>query len=174
MAQGIYKSGEQINLVYQAINCLSGAIPVGTVLDEGGAVDAPKSTSLTSQLLLGEKTGVAAGRYHGHFTPDAEGRWTVVIQDKNGDGEVSKVYSVTGHNIDEVGDDAVLAKNNADSACNAADSALAASKSALAQADSAANAAQSALAKAASAAAYAASGATAAAVAAIGASAMVS
>jgi len=104
MAQGIYKSGEQINLVYQAINCLSGAIPVGTVFDEGGVVDAAKSTSLTSQLLLGEKTGVAGGRYHGHFIPDAEGRWTIVIQDKNGDGEVSKVYSVVGHNVDSIGD----------------------------------------------------------------------
>jgi len=104
MAQGIYKSGEQINLVYQAANILSGAIPVGTVFDEAGAYDATKSTSLTSQLLLGEKTGVAAGRYHGHFTPDAEGRWTVVIQDKNGAGEVSKTYDVTGYNIDALGD----------------------------------------------------------------------
>jgi len=113
MAQGIYKSGEVINLVYQAVNCLAAAAPVGTVLDEAGAVDAAMSTSLTSQLLLGEKTGVAAGRYHGHFTPDAEGRWTVVIQDTNGDGEVSKVYSVAGHNVDSVGD-AIAALDGAD------------------------------------------------------------
>ena len=113
MAQGMYKSGEQINLVYQAVGILSGAIPVGTVFDESGAVDGTKSTSLTSQLLLGEKTGVAAGRYHGHFTPDAEGRWTVVIQDKNGDGEISKIYNVVGHNIVAVGD-AVAALDTAD------------------------------------------------------------
>jgi len=109
MASGEYKNGVQINLVYQAAACLASAIPVGTVFDEGGAVDAPKSTSLTSQLLLGELTGVAEGRYHGHFTPDAEGRWTVVIQDKNSAGEVSKVYEVCGHNTDSIGDDIATA-----------------------------------------------------------------
>jgi len=112
MATGTYKSGVQINLVYQAAGLLADAIPVGTVLDEAGAVDAPKSTSLTSQLLLGELTGVAVGRYHGHFTPDAEGRWTVVIQDKNGAGEVSKVYEVCGHDVDAIGDQ-VAANNSA-------------------------------------------------------------
>jgi hypothetical protein len=104
MAAGTYKSGVQINLVYQAAGLLADAAPVGTVFDEAGALDSPKSTSLTSQLALGELTGVAAGRYLGHFTPDAEGRWTVVIQDKNGAGEVSKVYEVCGHNVDSVGD----------------------------------------------------------------------
>jgi len=104
MAAGTYKNGVQINLVYQAAGLLADAAPVGTVFDEGGAVDAPKSTSLTSQLALGELTGVAAGRYLGHFTPDAEGRWTVVIQDKNGAGEVSKVYEVAGHDVDSIGD----------------------------------------------------------------------
>ena len=113
MATGTYKNGVQINLVYQAVGQLAAAIPVGTVFDEAGAVDAPKSTSLTSQLLLGELTGVAAGRYLGHFTPDAEGRWTVVIQDKNSDGEVSKVYEVCGHDMDTVGD-AVAALDTAD------------------------------------------------------------
>jgi len=113
MAQGIYKSGEQINLTYQAVALLSGAIPVGTVLDETGASDAVKTASLTSQLLLGEKGGAAAGRYHGHFTPDAEGRWTVLIKDKNGAGEVSKTYEVVGHNIDAIGD-AIAALPTAD------------------------------------------------------------
>ena len=104
MAAGTYKSSVQINLVYQAAGLLADAAPVGTVFDEGGVKDSPKSTSLTSQLALGELTGVAAGRYLGHFTPDAEGRWTVVIQDKNGAGEVSKVYEVCGHDVDSVGD----------------------------------------------------------------------
>jgi len=113
VAQGIYKSGEQIDLTYQAVALLSNAIPVGTVFDEAGASDATKTASLTSQLLLGEKGGAAAGRYHGHFTPDAEGRWTVVIKDKNGAGEVSKTYQVVGHNIDAIGD-AIAALPTAD------------------------------------------------------------
>jgi hypothetical protein len=104
MAQGTYKSGEQINLTYQAVALLSNAIPVGTVYDEGGAVHSAETTGLTSALLAGEKADPADGRYHGHFTPDAEGRWTVVIKDKNGAGEVTKTYQVVGHNVDSIGD----------------------------------------------------------------------
>ena len=113
MAQGIYKSGEQIDLTYQAVALLSNAIPVGTVYDEGGAVHSAETTGLTSALLAGELSDPADGRYHGHFTPDAEGRWTVVIKDKNGAGEVSKTYQVVGHNIDAIGD-AIAALPTAD------------------------------------------------------------
>ena len=112
MAQGTYKSGEQINLIYQAAALLSAAAPVGTVFDEAGAVHSAETTGLTSSLLAGELSGVAAGRYLGHFTPDAEGRWTVVIQDKNGAGEVSKVYEVCAHTVDSIGDQ-VGANNSA-------------------------------------------------------------
>ena len=115
MAGGTYKSGVQIDLIYQAAALLSNAIPVGTVLDEAGAVHSAETTGLTSNLLAGELSGVAEGRYHGHFTPDAEGRWTVIIQDKNGNGEVSKVYNVAGHDLDSVGD-AVAALDTADTA----------------------------------------------------------
>jgi hypothetical protein len=104
MAAGTYKNGVQIKLVYQAAGLLANAIPVGSVFDEAGALDGPKSTSLTSQLLLGELTGAGAGRYLGHFTPDAEGRWTIVIKDKNSAGPVSKVYEVCGHDVDTIGD----------------------------------------------------------------------
>ena len=104
MAQGIYKSGEAINLTYQAVALLSNAIPVGTVYDETGSVHSAETTGLTSSLLAGELSDPADGRYHGNFTPDAEGRWTVVIKDKNGAGEVTKTYQVVGHNIDAIGD----------------------------------------------------------------------
>jgi len=103
MVAGTYKSGVQINLVYQAAALLSDAAPVGTVFDEAGALHV-ETTALTSSLAANELSGVAAGRYLGNFTPDAEGRWTVVIQDKNGAGEVSKVYEVAGHDLDSVGD----------------------------------------------------------------------
>lgn len=101
MAQGEYKSGEIIRLVYQAAAQLSNAIPVAIVYDEGGVAHSAQTTALNSALLAGEKAG---GRYLGHFTPDAEGRWTVVIEDKNGNGPVAKVYNVSGQNVDSIGD----------------------------------------------------------------------
>lgn len=104
MAGGTYKSGVAIDLVYQAAALLSNAIPNATVYDEGDALDTVKSTSLTSSLLAGELSGVAVGSYRGSFTPDAEGPWTVIIEDKNNAGQVSKIYNVCGHNIDSIGD----------------------------------------------------------------------
>lgn len=104
MAQGQYKNGVQINLVYQAAGLLSNAVPIGTVYDEGSAVHSAETTALTSALAAGELADPADGRYLGHFTPDAEGMWTVVIKDKNGSGEVTKHYDVAGHDLDSIGD----------------------------------------------------------------------
>ena len=106
MASGNHKNGVKIDLVYQAAACLAAAVPVGTVYDEAGGIDSAQTTSLTSGMAISANmlSGVAAGRYIGYFTPDAEGRWTVVIQDKNGAGEVTKVYEVCGHDIDSIGD----------------------------------------------------------------------
>jgi len=101
MAQGIYKSGEIIKLTYQAVGALSNAIPVCKIYDEANLSDTAKQSVLKSALLAGEKAG---GRYFGYFTPDAEGKWTVCIQDKNGDGKVSKTYEVCGFNVDALGD----------------------------------------------------------------------
>ena len=113
MAQGIYKSGEIIHLTYQAIGGLSNAIPVSKVYDEGNASDVAKQTVLNSALLAGEKAG---GRYLGYFTPDAEGAWTICIQDKNGDGLVSKTYEVSGYNVDALGDAQVAMESGLKSA----------------------------------------------------------
>ena len=138
MAQGNYKSGEHINLTYHSAGDVTALTPTGVVYDEGSALHTVETTALNSSLALaGHKK--AGGVYMGGFQPDAEGEWTIVIDDGTGDGTAVKTYLVCGHNMDEVGDDAATAKNNADSAANAA-------QSALAQADSAANAAQSALA----------------------------
>jgi len=164
MAQGNYKSGESIDLVYHSAGDVTALTPTAVVYDEGNAVHAVETTALVSSLAVSANQK-AGGIYKGNFEPDAEGEWTVVIDDGTGDGTAVKTYLVCGHNIDEVGDDAATAKNNADSAANAAQSALAqadsaanAAQSALAQADSAANAAQSALAAAKSALAQAESG----------------
>ena len=104
MAGGTYKNGVAIDLVYQAAALLSNAIPDATVYDEGDALDTVKSTGLTSSLLAGALSGVAIGSYRGSFTPDAEGPWTVIIEDKNNAGQVSKIYNVAGHDLDSVGD----------------------------------------------------------------------
>jgi len=193
MAQGEYRVNEIIRLTYQAANLLSAAAPTCKVFDEAGASDLVAQSALHSALTAGEK---AQGRYHGHFTPDAEGRWTVYILDKNSAGAVTKTYNVGGHNVDSVGDKATSADSqatiaaakatsadsqatiaaakatSADSqatiAATKATSALGKATSADSQATLAANAAASALVAAALAAGYAASGATAAAVAAIG------
>jgi hypothetical protein len=164
MAQGIYKSGEIIKLTYQAIGGLAAAAPVCKIYDEGNASDTAKQSVLKSALAANEKAG---GRYLGYFTPDAEGKWTVCIQDKNGDGLVSKTYEVCGHNIDAVGDAvsdaksaAVVAGGKATSALNAATSANAAAAVASGKATSALGKATSALAQAAAAAGYAATAAT--------------
>lgn len=104
MGSGTYKTGVLIDLVYQAAGLLADAQPVGTVIAEDDVVDSAKTVTLTSSLDSNELTGVAAGRYLGHFTPDAEGGWTIVIKDKNSAGEVSKKYEVCGHDLDSIGD----------------------------------------------------------------------
>lgn len=101
MAQGIYKNGEIIKLTYHATGSLSAAAPTCKVFDEAGASDMVRQSELHSALTAGEKAG---GFYHGHFTPDAEGRWTVYIKDKNSEGVVTKNYNVCGYNVDALGD----------------------------------------------------------------------
>ena len=117
MAQGIYKSGQKINLTYQAVGALSNAIPVSKVYNSANASDAAKITVLNSGLLANEKVG---GRYLGYFTPDTTGRWTICIQDKNGDGLVSKTYEVGGQNLDSIGS-AFLVQQSAINAATASD-----------------------------------------------------
>jgi len=101
MAQGEYRVNEIIRLTYQAAALLSAAAPTCKVFDEAGLSDLVAQSALHSALTAGEK---AQGRYHGHFTPDAEGRWTVYILDKNSAGAVTKTYNVAGYNIDALGD----------------------------------------------------------------------
>ena len=98
--QGIYKTGLKINLTYQAVGGLSAAAPVCKIYDEANASDTAKQSVLKSAMLANEKAG---GRYLGYFTPDAAGAWTVCIQDKNGDGLVSKTYQVATQNLDSLG-----------------------------------------------------------------------
>jgi len=117
MAQGVYKNGEKINLTYQAIGGLSNAIPVSKIYNSANASDAAKQSVLNSAMLANQKVG---GRYLGYFTPDTTGRWTVCIQDKNGDGLVSKTYEVGSTNLDSVVSN-LLVKQSAINAATASD-----------------------------------------------------
>jgi len=103
VASGTHKTDVKIDLVYQAAACLSNAIPAAIVHNSAAAVDTARSTSLSSQLVLGALTGVAVGRYVGNFTPNTTGDWTVTIKDNNSAGEVSKMYEVCGYDIATVG-----------------------------------------------------------------------
>ena len=120
MAQGIYKNGEHINLVYQAAGGATSLTPTGLVYDEAGATHTVETTALNSSLTAGE---LGDGAYAGGFQPDAEGYWVVVIDDGTGDGTASKGYQVCGFNIDSIGDSIpsqlLLTKSNLVSAVKA-------------------------------------------------------
>ena len=150
MAQGIFKNGERIELTYQAAGGVTALTPTAIVFDEAAASHAAETSQLISSLLIGE---LEDGAYSGGFTPDAEGKWTAVIDDGTGSGTVSQTFRVCGHNLDDVGD---------------------AASAALIKATSALGKASSADSQATIAAGYAASGATSAAVAAIASPASVS
>jgi len=68
----------------------------------------------------------ATGRYYGSFTPDAEGIWTVMINSATKPGEIVKIFAVTAHNIDSIGDTIAALNNLSAAQVNAAvDTALA-------------------------------------------------
>ena len=103
MAQGVYKNGEAIEVTYQATAAETGLDDVKMdVYDESHAIDAAKGVAAMTEIG-------ATGRYYGTFTPDAEGKWTVMIDSVTRPGKVVKKYSVGAHNIDSVGDDIATA-----------------------------------------------------------------
>ena len=57
MAQGIYKSGQKINLTYQAVGALSNAIPVSKIYNSANASVVSAQTVMNSALLANEKAG---------------------------------------------------------------------------------------------------------------------
>lgn len=53
----------------------------------------------------------STGRYYGSFTPDAEGRWRIMIDSASKSGKVVEDIFVTAYDIDTVGD-AIAALND--------------------------------------------------------------
>lgn len=108
--QGIYKSGEVIDVTYQATKTTTGLIDVTMeIYDESRAKDGVNFPDVTMTEIG------STGRYYGSFTPDAEGVWTVMIDSASKSGKVVKTFLVVGHNIDSIGD-AIAALNNLSSA----------------------------------------------------------
>jgi len=95
MADKTYKVGEAVEVVYQALNAKTAATVNMEVYDEGHVIVVGGPIVMTE---LG-----SSGRYYAPFTPDAEGEWSVQIQESDGSGKVTKAFSVGSHNIKDVG-----------------------------------------------------------------------
>uniref|UniRef100_A0A6M3L4L1 Uncharacterized protein n=1 Tax=viral metagenome TaxID=1070528 RepID=A0A6M3L4L1_9ZZZZ len=104
--QGIYKTGEVIDVTYQATKATSGLIDVTMeIYDESRAKDGVNFPDVTMTEIG------ATGRYYDSLTPDAEGVWTVMIDSATKSGKIVKTFLVVGHNIDSIGD-AIAALND--------------------------------------------------------------
>ena len=104
MAQKSYKVNEAIEIVYQTLNSATGKTVNMEVYDEGHVLVAGGPIVLTE---LG-----TTGRYYGPFTPDAEGEWSVQIQENDGTGKVTKAFSVGAYNLVDVGSQADAIKTD--------------------------------------------------------------
>lgn len=104
--QGIYKTGQAIDVTYQAVKNTTGLIDViAKIYDETRAQDLVNFPNVTLTEIG------ATGRYYGSFTPDAEGVWTITVDSVTKSGPVVKTFLVVGHNIDSIGD-AIATLNN--------------------------------------------------------------
>jgi len=70
------KVGNQIKVVYQALNAKTGAVATMAVYD-------PADTLVPAMGGVMTEIGVT-GRYAKEFTPDAAGTWTVQVNDDKG------------------------------------------------------------------------------------------
>lgn len=95
MAQKSYKVNEAVEVVYQALNSQTGITINMEVYDETHIIVVGGPVALTE---LG-----TSGRYYGNFTPDAEGEWSVQVEQSDGTGKVTKAFSVGAHNIGGIG-----------------------------------------------------------------------
>ena len=95
MAQKSYKVGQAIEVVYQAQNAASAVVINMEVYDEAHVIVVGGPTVLTE---LG-----SSGRYYTTFIPDAEGEWSVQIEQTGGIGKATKSFSVGSRNLQDIG-----------------------------------------------------------------------
>lgn len=94
-----HKINTLIEVTYQANGSQSGLTDVTMVIyDETHSLD---GTNFPDVVMT--EIG-STGRYYGSFTPDAEGKWNVLINSATAPGKVVKQFDVVGHDIDSVGD----------------------------------------------------------------------
>ena len=99
MAQGEYKVGEVIEVTYQSTKVTSGLTDVTMeIFDETGAKD---GTNFPDVVMAEIGT---TGRYKGSFTPDAVGKWRIMIDSPTKKGQLVKDFDVVGHNIHSIGE----------------------------------------------------------------------
>lgn len=99
MAQGDHKINEIIEVTYQAAGSTIELTDVTMeIFDETGAQD----TANFPNVIMVEISGT--GRYKGPFTPDAEGKWRVMINSATKEGKIVKDFDIVAHNVDSVGD----------------------------------------------------------------------
>ena len=98
MPQGQYKIDEVIEVTYQATAATTGLADVTMeIYDESGAKDGLDFPDVTMTEIG------ATGRYSGSFTPDANGKWRVMIDSVVKPGKSIRDYDVVSHNIHSVG-----------------------------------------------------------------------
>jgi len=98
MAEKLYKVNEVIELGYQAPNKETG---LSGVVAEIYLPNKQKDSSFPDVQLVEVGT---TGTYRGEFTPDEQGTWQVIMHKEDGDGQVTKSYSVGAHNVHSVGE----------------------------------------------------------------------
>ena len=98
MAERNYKVGEAVPVLYQAPNAETGLTVYADILIPG---DHPDSNFPRVTLL---ERGHDTGTYYGEFTPDEQGEWQAICYKDDGDGQVTKRYSVGAHDVHSVGE----------------------------------------------------------------------
>lgn len=94
-----YKVDTVQEVTYQAAGSTSGLVDVTMeIYDETGAKDGVDFPDVVMAEIG------ATGRYEGSFTPDAEGKWRVMINSATKPGQIVKDFDVVGHDVDSIGD----------------------------------------------------------------------
>ena len=106
MAQGIYKTGEVVDVTYQAAKLTTGLSDVTMkIYDETRAQDLGNFPDVTMTEIG------ATGRYYGSFTPDAVGVWMVLVDSTTKSSPVVKTFVVCSANLDSIAS-SISALNN--------------------------------------------------------------
>lgn len=98
MSQGDYAVSQVIEVTYQAAGSTTGLLDVTMeIYDETRDKDGINFPDVTMTEIG------SSGRYYGTFTPDAVGKWRVMINSDTKPGRMVKDYDVVSHNIDSIG-----------------------------------------------------------------------